>query len=518
MANAKWDRYDTAFVVASVIATTIVHPVHRILSHPFWLDEAWVAVLTKAPLSRLPSLSSSTPVGFVALLRLVPGTGLQRARLVVLAFSALTVVMAYVLTRSLSWPSRAGARFAAIVTALVVMLVPVSLLRNDLKQYTCDAFCALVVLAVGAWADRETRRARLWWLVATALILAPFSSTSAFVSVAVFAGLLASTLLARNVRRALEVAAAGAITAVGLSAYFVVAVVPNLNEKLKAYWAGQYLRGSPPQMVSASWTRLARLDVELAMPVLVFVALFALGIAVLVKLRAYALAVAVPFLWVEMAMMGRLRRYPFLDLRTSHFLLVTSFIVVAIGAVGFVQTVAQVRVPRFAFVSTGVAVVVGGVMAMLFAAGFARHIDRLFIPGEDVRSSTLTVARERAPRDVIVVNATGNFGFSYYWPHGHVAFYTDNSGQGFHAEAAGVGAIYAKGRSYPAVLSVLREGIDRWRRAGPGARLFIVRTHVNKEEVEAWHRVFVELGLKPQFGKGSSEPLLVLGPPLMVER
>jgi hypothetical protein len=214
MANAKWDRYDTAFVVATVIATTIVHPLHRILSHPYWLDEAWVAVLTKAPLSRLPRLSSSSPVGFVALLKLVPGTGLQRARLVVLAFNALTVVMAYVLTRSLSWPSRARARFAAIVAALVVLLVPVSLLRNDLKQYTCDAFCALVVLAVGAWADREPRRIRLWLLVATALIVAPFSSTSAFVSVAVFAGLLASALLARNVRRALEIAAAGAVTAV----------------------------------------------------------------------------------------------------------------------------------------------------------------------------------------------------------------------------------------------------------------------------------------------------------------
>jgi hypothetical protein len=512
MADAQWDRYDTGFVVASVIATIIVHPVHRILSHPYWLDEAWVGVLTKAPLSRLPRLSSSSPLGFVALLKLVPGSGLQRARLVVLAFSSLTVVMAYVLTRSLSWPSRAGARFAAIVTALVVMLVPVSLLRNDLKQYTCDAFCALAVLAVGAWADRETRRARLWWLVVTAVIAAPFSSTSAFVSVAVFAGLMASALLARNLRRALEVAAAGAVTAIGLSAYFVAAVVPNLSEKLKAYWAGQYLRGSPQHMLHATWIRLARLDVELAMPVLVFVVLFALGIAVLVKLRAHALAVAFPFLWVEMAMMGRLRRYPFLDLRTSHFLLVASFVVVAIGAVGVVQTIAQVRVPRFPFVSTGVAVIAGGIMATLFATGFARHIDRLYIPGEDVRTPTLTLARERATRDVIVVNSTGNFGFSYYWPHGHVAFYADNSGQGFHAEAAGVGAIYARGRTYPAVLSVLRQGVDRWRRAGPGARLFIVRTHVNKDEVEAWHRAFVELGVKPQISEGGSEPLLVLGP------
>jgi hypothetical protein len=62
------------------------------------------------------------------------------------------------------------------------------------------------------------------------------------------------------------------------------------------------------------------------------------------------------------------------------------------------------------------------------------------------------------------------------------------------------------------VLSVLRQGVDRWRRAGPGARLFIVRTHVNKDEVEAWHRAFVELGVKPRILEGGPEPLLVLGP------
>src|SRR4029078_9291375 len=94
--------------------------------------------------------------------------------------------------------------------------------------------------------DRDPIRARLWWLVATAVILAPFSSTSAFVSVAMFGGLLASALRGGTLGRGLEIAAAGAVAAVGLSAYFVVAVVPNLNEKLKAYWAGQYLRVSPP--------------------------------------------------------------------------------------------------------------------------------------------------------------------------------------------------------------------------------------------------------------------------------
>src|SRR6476620_7306940 len=113
----RWDRHDTTLVVAGAIVTILVHPVRAMLSHPYWLDEAWVAALTKAPFSRLPHLSASAPAGFIALLKLVPGSGLQRARLVPLLFAVLSVVMAYVLTRSLSWTTRSDARFAAIVAA-----------------------------------------------------------------------------------------------------------------------------------------------------------------------------------------------------------------------------------------------------------------------------------------------------------------------------------------------------------------------------------------------------------------
>ena len=78
-----------------------------------------------------------------------------------------------------------------------VMLAPVSLIRNDLKQYTCDAFCALVLLGLGAWAERTASRRSLVWLAVAGVATAPFSSTALFVTFALFAGLLASALLAR---------------------------------------------------------------------------------------------------------------------------------------------------------------------------------------------------------------------------------------------------------------------------------------------------------------------------------
>jgi hypothetical protein len=510
--STTWDWYDTRLVVVGAIATIFVHPVHAMLSRPYWFDEAWVAALTRAPLSRLPHLGAGVPVGFVALLKLVPGTGLQRARLVPLAFAVLSVVTAYALTRSLPGMTRASARFGAIVAALLVMLAPLSLHRNDLKQYTCDAFCALGLLAIGAWAERAPRRSRLLWLAGAAIVAIPFSSTSAFVSVAMFAGLLAAALIARSARRAVDVVIAGAIAAVGVGAYMGLVVAPTLNPKLKAYWASQYLSGSPLQAVTATWNRLARLTTELAMPLPLFILLFLTGIVVLVKLRAHALAFAVPFLWIEMAAAGRLRRYPYLDLRTSHFLFVVSLVVVAIGAVGILRLIWGARNVFRGDYGAWIAVIVGGAMAGLFTMGFAREVDKLAIPKENVRAETLAVAERRKPRDLVLVSFAARFGFSYYWPHGSIVFKEDASGQGFRPEVSDVPVTYARGRTYEQVQPALSAAVERWRAAGGDSRLFIVRTHLDAEEIYAWRRAFRELDLHPHADPVGSDLLLILEP------
>ena len=74
----RWDLVDVGIVVAAVVATFLVHPIHDMLTQPYWLDEAWVAVLTRLPWSRITGMSSSTPVGFLALLKLVPGAWCSR--------------------------------------------------------------------------------------------------------------------------------------------------------------------------------------------------------------------------------------------------------------------------------------------------------------------------------------------------------------------------------------------------------------------------------------------------------
>jgi len=504
--SSRWDRFDTAIVLVAAIATVFVHPVHQMLSRPYWLDEAWVAILAKVSWARLPGLSLTNPIGFAALIKLMPGSGLQRARLVVLGFSVLTVVAAYVLVRLLPWPTRSWARFSAVIGTVVVMLAPLSLGRNDLKQYTSDAFCALVILAMAARVDRVAQPAPAWWLAIVSVAALPFSSTSVFVSAAAFAGLLGSALIARARNRIVEVLVTGGATGVVLAGYFGAVVLPNTNAKLRAYWNTYYLTGTPWHMVHAAWNRLTDIVHPLGMPVVVFIALFLVGVVVLVLIGARAVAVAVPVLWIEMAIVARARRYPFLDLRTSHFLLVSSLVVVAVGVAGLLQLVLgwQKIVGTIASIA----------VAALFLGSVRVHVDKLGIPFETAREQTQYVAAHSTPSDVVLVNSSGTYGFAYYWPDGKVVAITDHSvGQGFRAQVAGLNAVYATGRTDAAVLDALRAAVARWHAAPPGSRLYIVRSHVSAGEKTAWHRAFAQLGLHPRVISTGVEPLVVLDPP-----
>ncbi len=499
--RSGWDPFDVVIAAGAVIVTILVHPVSQLLGHPYWVDEAWVADLTRAPWHRMVAVGSPTPVGFIALLKLVPGSGQQRARLVVLGFSALGAVAAYVLARALAWESRRIAHAAGIATAFVVMLAPVALVRNDLKQYTCDAFCALAILAIGAVTDRH-EQFPLRWLVVASLIAVLVSSTSAFVTAAMFGGLLVSAASRRRRERVREVFIAGAVTGALLWAYLAFVVNPKLSVGLHAYWTPSYLSGSPVHVLHAAWNRLDALAPQLAMPAIVFVVLFLAGIYELVRLHARALAASVPALWIEMLVVGRLRKYPFLDLRTSQFLLISSLVVVAIGAVGLVR-IADARL------HVAGAVALAAAFGLLFTAGSLKYVHRIGIAAEDVKAQTEYVAEHRAVGDVILVNSSGNFGFSYYWPHGRTVLHRDSSGAGFRASVAGVDAVFAPDRTYVAIRDALRKAVQR---RLSGGRLFIIRTHLSPPEIVAWRRAFATLAEAPTKEPVGREPLLVVGP------
>jgi len=209
---------------------------------------------------------------------------------------------------------------------------------------------------------------------------------------------------------------------------------------------------------------------------------------------------------------GRLRRYPYLDLRTSQFLLVASLIVVALGAVGLVGAARGLPPVRGAEIGTVTAGVASVVLAALFTIGFVHHVRELNIPAEDVRSETFAVSAKYRAHDVVLVNESANFGFSYYWPHGHMTFHHDDSGQGFGTQVSGVDAVYIASRTYADIAHGLREAVDRWRRAGTGSHLYIVRTHLSSVEEASWQRAFTSVGVTPRVDPVGSDPLLVVGP------
>jgi hypothetical protein len=406
------------------------------------------------------------------------------------------------LVRSFAWSTVAHARLAATTAAFVAACTPAMLMRDDVKQYTSDAFVALLVLVVVRWIDHDPRD----WLVARlgciSALAVPFSTSSAFVVVAAFGALLVSALLHRAFRRATATVIVGTAVAGFYAAFFGAVVAPTVNASLREYWHNAYLSGSPSDMLVEAWNRLDALAIFLAMPAAVALALFAIGSAALARQRDTALAVTVPLLWLEMFALGRARVYPFLELRTSLFAIVPSLVVVGTGAVCVCIAIIERR--RLLGLACGVC------LAALFAIGVAPTVHYFGIPNEDIRGQTRYVAAHMGPNDVVIVNALASWGLAYYWPRGHIHIVeNDDLPAGFLAELSGVHAQYATGNTYEAVLATLREALRQGPVSPEARRLFVVRTHLNDQERGAWTRAFAALHLQPEEIDTGSEPLVV---------
>ena len=481
----------------------VVHPLSYVFHHPLWLDEAWVATLAKAPWSRAYALSSSTPVGWLFLVRLVPGGRGEQLRVIPLLFAAGEVVVAYILVRGLPWESVGRARVAAAATGVVVLLAPVSLVRNDLKQYTADAFFALVILALASRAEGRPGTRTMTEFVAVTVVAALFSTVAAFVAVAALAGLLGAALLARSAARVRTVAVGGGVAIVGLAAYFAGVVLPHTSASLRSYWDDFYLPSSPLHALGDSWTRFYRLAPALGVPALVSVALFGAGCVVCARIGRPGLGLAFGLLWIEMLVVAMARRYPFLDLRTSHFLLVVSLVAITVGFVGLVGALAS----RYRLL----VIVVCFLAATLFLHNSVPYVRARWLPNEDVRTAVAYVADHYRPGDVIVVSLPSSFGFSYYWPGAPIQYVKDDAvSMGFVTRVPGLRhVVYVGGLTPRDTTSAMRRALAD---AGPRSpRIWIIRTHLFDAEAASWERTFRALRLHPSVKQVGSEPLWIVG-------
>ena len=172
--KVDWSRAAEALLVAVLAGLVFaVHDVPWVLSEPFWNDENWVVVSTRLPLADVPSHTSTTPIGFTLLLRTIRWGGDERFRLLPLLFSSASVVAAYALARAAGWRDRREAVLAGVLAGGAALLVPTALVRNDLKQYTAEAFAALFVLVLCARVERD-RSPRSLAVLAGACLCAVF--------------------------------------------------------------------------------------------------------------------------------------------------------------------------------------------------------------------------------------------------------------------------------------------------------------------------------------------------------
>ena len=346
-------------VVATLLGSCVflVHDVGYLLHHPYWLDESWVADSTRAPLTSVPFMTSSSPLGWTYLLRVAVVGGEQRARLVPLAFAGLAVGLAYYLGREL----RPGNILTGLLCGTAVLLVPAMLVRDDLKQYTAEAAATLLLVLLLARLETEWSRSRLFALVVGCVVALVFASTVLFTATAVFVSLVLVAAVRAEWRRLRDAAVGAAIAAAGMGVVYLVLLRPHRTAMLTAYWRHFYL---PTNAGAGGLVDFVRLHGGDLAPYVGFrhwgitLVLFVAGTWTLWRWHRQELAIVVPLLALFVSVASARRLYPFLDLRTSTFWIVVVAVVMAIGVAGVVELASTASRP-FGLALLAAAVVAG---------------------------------------------------------------------------------------------------------------------------------------------------------------
>jgi hypothetical protein len=415
--------------VLAGISVVLVYNIHYLLTQPYWLDEAWVADTLRAPLGQVPGMASSTPLGWILLLRLVPGHGLERQRLVPLAFAGLAVALGYLLGRELRLT-----RFAAgILTAAAVLLSPAMLARDDLKQYTAEACAALLLWLLVAGLENSWSRWRLAAVAVTASAGCLFASTAIMTGVAALGCLGLECLIRRQWRRLAEIAVASVGTLAIYAVVYEVVIKPSINSQLAYIWFPHYLPGSQKNALSFLLAQFRGLAPYLGFPgyagKLATVVLVAGGVMALALLRRYALAALLPVTLLLVITASWMRIYPFGDERTSTFWLVMVPVLMAIAAAAAIHALTRL-VPRTGVVPpdkgrhdngprpwarwAAAGVLTAAVLAVWLPAN-ASSIRALPLNPQNPVAQIRYVEAHFRPGDVILVNSEASYAFAYYY-------------------------------------------------------------------------------------------------------
>ena len=407
----------------TVLALAIRDP-RYLLTRSFWLDEGWVVDSVRAPLHQLKLLTSSTPIGWTLLLRLVPPVGgPERYRLLPLAFAALTALAAWRLGSLLgrgsgglepsppenrdrwSWLYGLCCGVAGAASAAVLH-------HTWLKQYTAEAFVAVALALLLARVERSWSWRSLAAYAGAGIAGFLVSNTAPLVSAAGMGGLWLVTLVARRWSRLPALAATTVVLGLADAVIYQALASNGGTLALRRYWRLRYLSlddgvGNAAHLV---WQRLAAELGGLGWgPWWLALALIGVGLATLWRAGLPALALAVPAVGAELVILGFAGAYPFLEPRTAIFYAALLTVTAAAG----LATLARLGLGRRAAAPLAVAGLL--VVAVLLVPGWVRA-GRGDIPGEDVKAQVADVLARGRPGDPVVVTFGATFSFAYYWP------------------------------------------------------------------------------------------------------
>ncbi|HWE57994.1 MAG TPA: hypothetical protein VG435_21010 [Acidimicrobiales bacterium] len=405
----------TALSVGAVIA----HDPGRMLGQALWRDENWVAVTLRVPIGRLPALTSTTPLLFTALLRLTPHADPSQLRLLPLAFTVAAIWAAYLLGRQLGMTPITGIGLAAATA-----FAPALLLRHDLKQYTAEAFVAVLLVWLQARLERDWTRPHLLALCG-ALAASPLLANGAvFLAPAVVAGIVFSVVVRRRWEHLPEILVGGG-AALLIDLFLLIGVDRRGDTaSLRAYWDNYYVPTDHGLSVALSFIR-SHAHSELSAvglgPSLAVVVLVLLGLIALARSAAPGLTLVLPICAVEQVAAATLHQYPLWDERTSTWFTLMIFLTAVGGLVGAARAAVRLvagagRRARPVGLAMGV-----GLIATLTALAhpYSRAVDqavRTRTPLEDVHGQTQTILADYRPGDVVVANTDAGFGLAVYWP------------------------------------------------------------------------------------------------------
>jgi hypothetical protein len=473
------DLIDICLAVTVGLAVLLVHDVPYMLHHSFWVDEGWVADSVRAKITLVPSMTGSTPLGWTLLLRLVPFGGPEGLRLVPLGFTMLAAAAGYLFGRELRLT-----RFATgILTGAAVLLSPAMLLRDDLKQYTAEAFACLVLWVLVARVENEWRRRRLIAIAVVGSVGMLFANTVIFVGVAAMASLALECLLKREYRRLLEIAAASAGMLIVAAVIYKTVIHPSSKLLTAPMPSSHYVpTASPAAAIHFLSKQLRDLAPYMAFHDLTIDVLLVLaGIAALVWLKRYALAAMFPIMLGLVIVASAARKYPFGNERTSTFWLVAIpvLIAVAVAAAGHLAGRIDRRAP----------VLVAALALAIWVPAMNKDIRARSIPNEDVHSEITYLEAHFRPRDVVIVSYGASFGFAYYYP-ATPTFPVDFAAPAGHAVAyPQLPWMVVMTKRQPVDIANALAAAKKKIAAEPASargRIWIIRSHQTPLEVSTW--------------------------------